>query len=502
MISRHALLTVVAFAAAAAPETAAAQATNPPYLAAFPNVERVKQAMKVSDPRETAVRQIGALYQLEEIIRQLSGSREFRGFLPDEARIIGEYQVAKYYIAQAIDKAYPGRYQTGQTVSDYTPYRYSRRDDRFGVEGIEVFRTFLNPAIQNQFGQSVGVDVAKAQARRKADQEAIASIGTVQVKGGVEPPKSKLAEEQAGIRRCAESGRSETACMMEGLGKSAMGMVDGILPGLAALKGQPVRGLRLAGSWPGTNKFQLSFQTDIASVACSELVSATYDYSVKVNGSQVIVTVMSGPKPIVLSVRPDGKLVGPGPTDITGEVQVGVQYGTRTYDDGRTEPISRPVFETQTRRCNIGTLAASSPTTALEGTAGVVDLMNTMLGGGIDKNKQSEVPVGLRVAGEWGSQDDFDVEFRPEGVIVGCRDVTKLTPYTVQVGANGVAINVLLGASPFTLMMRSDGRLTGPGTVTVDGRKAVGSDGSGAITYVPRSASCSVGVLSPATASQ
>ncbi len=502
MHSRHAFIIVAALSITVSFDAVDAQSTNPPYLSAFPSVERVKQLMKVTDSRETAVRQIGALYQLEQIIRQLSGSREFRGFLPDEARIIGEYQVASYYIAQAIDKAYPGQYQNAQSVSGYTPYRYGRSDDRFGIEGIEVFKIFLNPAIQNQFSQTVGVDMAKAQARQKANQEAIASIGTIQTKGGTEQPKSKLAEEQAGIRRCAESGRSETACMMEGLGKSAMGMVNGVLPGLAALKEEPVRGLRLAGQYPGTNKFELRFQTDVVGVACSELASAVYSYSVKVNGPQVSVTVMTSPKPIVLSMRSDGKLVGPGPTDITGEVQVGVQYGTRTYDDGRTEPISRPVMETQTRRCNIGTLAASAPTTVLEGTAGVVSVMNTLLGGGIDKNKQSEVPVGLRVAGEWGSQSAFDVEFRPEGVIVGCREITKLTPYTVQVGANGVAINVHLGTSPFTLMMGSDGRLTGPGTVRVDGRVAVGTDGSGGLTYVPRTASCSVGTLSPATPSQ
>jgi hypothetical protein len=502
MISRHALLTVAVFAAAAPFKTLDAQATNPPYLAAFPTAERVKQAMKAGDPRETAVRQIGALYQLEEIIRQLSGSREFRGFLPDEARIIGEYQVASYYIAQAIDKAYPGPYMQSASVSSYTPYRFARSDGRFGVDGIEVFKTFLNPSIQGQFAKTVGVDIAKHEARQKADQEAIASIGTIQSNGATGQPKSKLAEEQAGIRRCVEAGRSETACMMEGLGKSAMGMVNGVLPGLAALKEEPVRGLRLAGIYPGTNKFELRFQTDIVGLGCSELASAVYPYSVKVTGSQVSVTVMTSPRPIVLSVRSDGKLVGPGPTDITGEVQVGTQYGTRTYSDGRTEPISRPVMETQTRRCNIGTLAASGPTTPLEGTAGIVSVMNMMLGGGIDKNTQSEVPVGLRVAGEWGSQSAFDVEFRPEGVIVGCREITKLTPYTVQVGATGVAINVQLGSTPFKLTMGSDGRLTGPGTVRVDGRAVVGTDGSGALTYVPRSESCAVGVLSPAAPSQ
>lgn len=62
---------------------AAAQQTNPQYLSQFPSVDKVMNAMRTSDPRETAIRQMGAFYQLVEIIKTLSGSREFRGFTPD-----------------------------------------------------------------------------------------------------------------------------------------------------------------------------------------------------------------------------------------------------------------------------------------------------------------------------------------------------------------------------------------------------------------------------------
>jgi len=494
MISRRTFVFALALAVSAFTDLAGAQATNPPYLAAFPTVDRVKQAMKVADQRETAIRQIGALWQLEQIIRQLSGPREFRGFLPDEARIIGEYQVASYYIAQAIDKAYPGKYQQGVTVSDNTPYRYARTDDRFGVEGIETFKTFLTPAIQNQFAQTVGGDMARAEARRKSDQEAIASIGT----NG--QPKSKLAEEQAGMRRCVESGRSETQCMMEGLGKSAMGMVDGAMPGLANLmKGEPIRGLRVSGAYGSKGGFRMSFFPDNVSIGCDEVVSEFHEYTVNTEGAAVTITIPIQPKPVVFSMRSDGRLVGPGIVNMSGQVQVGVQYGTRTYSDGRTEPISRPVYETQTRRCNT-TLAATGETG--DGTlSGGIASVTALVFGGIDKNEKLSVPIGLRMAGEWGSPSAIDLEFRSEGVTVGCGEVTKLVPYTVQPGANGVAINVQLPA-PFTLTMGSNGRLMGNGTVRVDGRKAVGTDGSGAITYVPRSASCQVGALSPASASR
>src|SRR4026209_648462 len=108
----------------ALPVSAAAQATNPPYMAQFPTVEKVVKAMAMPDPRESALRKMGALWQLGEVIRQLSGRREFRGLLPDEAKVLGQYQVAEYYIGQAIDSAFPGPYGNSDKVSLNTPYRY------------------------------------------------------------------------------------------------------------------------------------------------------------------------------------------------------------------------------------------------------------------------------------------------------------------------------------------------------------------------------------------
>jgi hypothetical protein len=181
---------------------------------------------------------------------------------------------------------------------------------------------------------------------------------------------------------------------------------------------------------------------------------------------------------------------------MTGQVQVGVQYGTRTYSDGRTEPISRPVFDTQTRRCNT-TLAATGSTGDGTITGGVVEMTSLLLGNA-DKNGKLEVPVGLRIAGEWGSQSAIDLEFRPEGVVVGCREATIIRPYTVQVGASGVAINVQNGSAPFSLSYTRDGRITGSGPMRVDGRVVTGTNGEGGITYAPRTATCTLGPLSPA----
>ena len=118
---------------------AAAQQPNPPYLSQFPSVDKVLNAMKTSDPRETAIRQMGAFFQLVEIIKTLSGSREFRGFTPDEQRVIGMYQTANYTVGQAASQAFPGGPKSGEE----TEFRFSRWDRRFGVEGIPTFQLRL-----------------------------------------------------------------------------------------------------------------------------------------------------------------------------------------------------------------------------------------------------------------------------------------------------------------------------------------------------------------------
>src|SRR5688500_11698454 len=122
--------------------------------------------MKTSDPRETAIRQMGAFYQLTEIIRTLSGSREFRGFTPDEQRVIGMYQTANYNVGQAASKAFPGVPKSGEE----TDFHFGRWDRRFGVEGIQTFQ-LLPPAIKAEFDRIIKADNDRRQARQRARSE-------------------------------------------------------------------------------------------------------------------------------------------------------------------------------------------------------------------------------------------------------------------------------------------------------------------------------------------
>lgn len=481
---------------------ARAQSLNPPYLSSMPSVEKVKKAMQVSDPKETAVRQIGAFWQLQEIIKALSGHREFRGYLPDEKKLLDAYWTAEYQTGLAADSGFPGPYKGSRHLSEYTPYRLMRTDPRFGVEDLDLFHALLTPAIQAQYDQVVGVERAKIAVRAHEDSIARAEgerrmTQPAQPVGADGQPMTQLQKEQAGIRRCVESGRSETECLTEGVGKSFMNMIGGFLP--PGLTPPAIVGVRVVGTYPGPGKFALSFSNESVTLTCADLEAQTLQYTTTMTPGGLRIAFDGGVLTSAFTVRPDGRLAGPAEADIPGQVIVGYQHGTRTYSDGRTEPISRPVYEPRTRHCAIGTLAVSSPTTQLASASALpAATLDFVLGGGSDKKIWERTPTGLRLSGEFGSQAGLDLEFRPEGVVVGCRESVILRQYLVRIQGAQVLVDVQHGPTPFTLTLGADGKLTGSGTVRVDGRAITGSSPDGGFTYAPRSASCALGVLAPA----
>jgi hypothetical protein len=84
------------------PVTLLAQATNPPYIAEMPSVDRVMKATRASDPDETAARQMGAFLQLKTMIEELAGPRYYRpGLTADEAKLHQAYYTAYYQVSQS-----------------------------------------------------------------------------------------------------------------------------------------------------------------------------------------------------------------------------------------------------------------------------------------------------------------------------------------------------------------------------------------------------------------
>ncbi len=248
-----------------------AQNLNPPYLSEMPTVDRVMHAMQTTDPRETAQRQIGAFYQLMEIMNALSGSREFRGLLPDEARIMQMYNVAKYNIAQAADKIYPGPAGTTFKFSEQNPYHYSRWDRRFGVEGIATFKLFFSPALQAEFQKIVAGDNERRQAKNDSYKGPAQGTTATQPTGEITPGS------KAEMRRCIESGRSQRNCFSEVM-SNGMDQIYGL-----SLKMPSAPGPRLTGDYSGSGGLRLIFQPEKVTAVCHE-VSAQLFVRGRING--------------------------------------------------------------------------------------------------------------------------------------------------------------------------------------------------------------------------
>jgi len=484
---RNTVLLLVALGALPSPPGLAGQATNPSYLSEMPPVERVLREIKGATPDETAARQMGTFLQFKDIIQKMASYRFYRNQLTaDEKRLIQVYNTAYWEISK--------------TKPEYQRFTGLKGFDIDPAYRAELFEKYFSDSFIAKYQEVDATFKRNIAARAKADTQEMlrvrAEIAEQEQKG------STLRREQRGLRRCMEAGLSEPQCMSEGLGKSFkdnfLGGMD--LPFLSAPK---VRGLRMGGAFPkvGSTGVDLKFYAEQVVVTCQDLVPEAYQYAVAVREGQAVITIQLEPRPLVLTMRPDQRLAGPAAIDINGRVQVGVEHGTRTWSDGRTEAISRPVYEARTRRCGAALLATSgpSPDPATLNAMGTY-IFGLFMGEGGNKPPKPLEP-GLQLSGEYGTQAAFDLEFRAEGVIVGCREAAILRQYKVAASAGGVLVTVQHGAAPFSLTLGSDGRLTGIGTVRVDGRQVSNVTQDGKVTYLPRSASsCPVGVLAPTTA--
>ena len=517
------------------------EALNPPYLSEMPSVDRVMQAMKTSDPRETVLRQMGAFYQLIEIIKQLSGPREFKGFTPDEARIIGAYQVAQYNVGQAADKSFPGPAGGQAKFSEQAPYRYSRWDRRFGVEGIQTFQTFLSPALKAEFDKIARNDIARREARVESYKTPPPTPQPQQPTGPVKPGS------QAELKRCIESGRSQRVCFSEVMG-NGMDQLTGI--SLKDLMGPSKPGLRMTGDYSGPGGLRLIFQPEKVVMSCQGVPSPR-TYTVEMNDTQTFVKIGNEPKPLVFELRQDGKLAtGSGPIRVTGQVAAGssteqtmgmtAQKTTRqreltpleagnypnakqngqvfTVQEDATELVYGPTgtrtvtnYVTKTADCNLGVMSPIGPTPLppdVESPFGLLTMIasgtSVLMNGGTAKDafddmlSTDKAPApGLRMTGKYAGASGFSITFHPESATIACGDTERALEYSIQKTTNQTFLKIQDRAHPLSLRLNPDNSLFGEGAAQVNGRVIVGTteDPKNPYVFAPKIGSCGVGRL-------
>ncbi len=349
------------------------------------------------------------------------------------------------------------------------------------------------------------------------------------------PPKTP---EEREMRRCVSSGRLASSCTGNSLLGAFGQMLSAVLPGADK---QPGPGPDMAGVFQGAGGWRLDFIDDGVLVNCSSLSPNQEFYTLNLTGAHPVLTINTRPKPLVLTLRADGTIVGPpGPVTIDGVVaggssgggstpghtetgsyttterinanQAGAYSGSQltdtgggTYDATTTHSTSTYVPGTYTApQTTFVPRVATCPAINLSSKgAGVgvqtmqTDLLKSMLGG----DKGAPTPSGIRMHGIFAAASTgFSVEFFPESAILGCGpDAARAYPYTVESDAGKTVVKIAAPDRPLSRAFRPDGSLDPgiPGPYQVHGRVVVGQDENDNFTFSPMEQTCNLAALAP-----
>jgi hypothetical protein len=309
-------------------------------------------------------------------------------------------------------------------------------------------------------------------------------------------------------RRCLELGGNAAACM----GKSFVGGIlsmAGMDSGtMEALTGPSRSGVVLSGQYRSRSALaSISFGTDSAAIQeCGKLVADGHRYSLRRGPSSLEVIIHNEPSPILLSMRPDGALTGPGFVEIKGRIIIGYHTEvSQAYVGGRavygqncngpcTLSTSVPDYAPKIERCTIAVLSPPPPNPPASAGAqdngpigALTSIINTVTPG-------SE--PGIRMSGKYSSASGLILDFGGDAVTIDCGEAHVKASYTVENQPSQFVINVHNSGGPFTLAVGPDNTLRGNGGATVNGRLVSGMNGDN-VAYTPHSETCNVGTFSP-----
>lgn len=386
--------------------------------------------------------------------------------------------------------------------------------------------------------------IARAQAFEKKqqdlynanEQKAMAQLQPATQPGGGGAPglaaaqKPKTPEERA-MARCITSGRLPASCTGNSLLGAFSQMVSQVLPGAdKEAATAAAAGPNMAGVFQGAGNWRLDFIDGGVLVNCSFLSPDQHSYSIDFKNDRTALVIDTTPKPLVLTFKSDGTIVGPGPLVIDGVVaggssgggasdtsyshgykdqnglsisdgqaarnpgQVYDRTGNRVYQPEASSGGGQATFSHKRATCpalNLSSKGASVGVQTMQ-----TDLLKTMFGG----VKGAPTPPGIRMHGIFAAPTGFSVQFFPESAILGCGpDAARAYPYTVVPEGTKAVIQIAAPDHPLKLAFNADGSLD-PGSAEpyqVHGRIVTGQDQNDDFTFAPMEQSCNLAHLAP-----
>ena len=354
-------------------------------------------------------------------------------------------------------------------------------------------------------------DLYNANAQRANDQlNAPVSANRAQSPGSVAQPTPPKTPEERATRRCVSSGRLPASCTGNSLLGAFSSMISSVLPG--ADKPQSAGGgPTMAGVFQGPGNWRIDFITDGVLVNCASLSPNQESYKIEFRDGRALIVINTTPKPLVLTYRPDGTIVGPGPVTINGVVASGYVPGSagtgavykdsagNLYDAAHNrvqgnENNGHTVFASRTATCPALNLTSKGASVGMETMQ--TDMLKSMFGG----DKGPPTPPGIRMTGIFAATTGFSVQFFPESAILGCGpDAARAYPYTVIADGSRAVVKIDAPDRPLVLAFRPDGSLDpgAPGPYQVHGRIVTGQNDNDDFTFSPMEQTCNLAVLAP-----
>jgi hypothetical protein len=369
-------------------------------------------------------------------------------------------------------------------------------------------------------------DLHEANIKKANDENDAIEARAQQVITGKKP---QTADERA-ITRCITSGRLPASCTGNALLGAFSQMITSVMPSLddnkTSAASASLAGPNMAGVFQGAGHWRLDFTDAGVLVNCADLSPDERHYNLDLKSGRVTLVIDMTPKPLVLALRPDGSIVGPGPVTIDGVIASGYKsdvnsgassgykdkYGmslsngqvsstSEVYDSGGNRVYAPSAHESGhtvfgSKRVTCPALNLSSKGASVGAQTMQTDLLKTMFGG----EKGAPTPPGIRMHGIYAASTGFSVQFFPESAIVGCGpDVARAYPYEVVAQGAGAVIHIAAPDHPLSLALKADGSLEpdASGPYLVHGRTVVGQDKNDDFTFAPRDLSCNLAALAP-----